>query len=225
MRDVPDYGALARKAPDAAPLRSEALAPGMRVGLFGGSFNPVHDGHLHVAREARRRLGLDRVWWMVSPQNPLKDSVETDAYWRRMAAVWEAADAPGYVVSDVERRLGTAYTSATVAALVARHPGVRFVWIMGADNLAGFHRWRGWTRIMETVPVAVVARPGDALRARLGPAARRYATARVDQRQAVALVEMAAPAWLYLTARLHPASSTEIRSRSRRGSSPTPTLA
>jgi len=202
-------------------MRGELLYPGMRVGLFGGSFNPAHAGHLHVAREAKKRLGLDRVWWMVSPQNPLKDTAQTDAYWRRMADVWALADDPDFVVTDVERRLGTSFTQATVSALVTRHPGVRFVWVMGADNLQGFHRWRGWSSIMNTLPVAVVARPGDALRARLGVAARRFANARVDQAHARALVAMQAPAWLYLTTKLHPASSTELRTQRERASSPT----
>ncbi|MGD2131838.1 MAG: nicotinate-nucleotide adenylyltransferase [Maricaulaceae bacterium] len=213
--DAPNFGALAVKPPDAPPLSGELLAPGMRVGLFGGSFNPVHAGHLHVAREAMRRLGLHRIWWMVSPQNPLKSSKETDDYWRRMAAVWQIADRPGFVVSDIERRLETPYTSATVTALKTRYPRVNFVWVMGADNLAGLHRWNEWRKLMEAVPVAVIARPGDrpsdALRARLGPAAQIYRHARVDQSEASALALMKPPAWTYITAPLHPHSSTALR--------------
>jgi nicotinate-nucleotide adenylyltransferase len=209
------FGALVRKAPDAPPLRSELALPGMRIGLFGGSFNPVHDGHVHVAREAKRRLGLDRVWWLVSPQNPLKDAHETEDYDRRLAAVRAAADAPGFVVSDLERRMGVRYSVEVVAALRARHPRVRFAWIMGADNLASFHRWRDWTGIMAMVPVAVVARPGDALHARSSLAAQRFRDARVDPAHASVLVEMRPPAWLYLTARLNPASSSELRARTR----------
>jgi nicotinate-nucleotide adenylyltransferase len=147
----------------------------------------------------------------VSPQNPLKDSRDTDAYWRRMAHVWQAADAPRMVVSDVERRLGTTFTADTVAALVTRHPEVKFVWLMGADNLLGFHRWRGWEDIMRLLPVAVVARPGDSLRARLGRAATRFPGARLPEHAARALVETPPPAWVYLTAPLHPVSSTALR--------------
>ncbi len=212
---LPRFGALVRGGPDAPPLRSEMVAPGMRIGLFGGSFNPVHEGHLHAAREAGRRLGLDRVWWLVSPQNPLKSVAETEDHARRLDAVRAVADAPGFVVSDVERRLGSVYTVDTIAALRMRHPRVRFAWIMGADNLAGFHRWRDWTAIMRMVPVAVIARPGEALRARSSPAAQRFRDARVDPAHASVLLEMRPPAWLYLTARLNPASSSALRAQAR----------
>jgi nicotinate-nucleotide adenylyltransferase len=187
----------------------------MRIGLFGGSFNPVHEGHLHVAREAKRRLGLDRVWWLVSPQNPLKGADETEDYERRLAAVAAAADDPGFVVSDLERRLGSPYTADTIAALKTRHPRTRFVWIMGADNLASFHRWRDWIAIMRGIPIAVIARPDRALAARSSPAAQRFRNARVNSVHATALVEMRPPAWIYLTARLHPASSSALRARAR----------
>ena len=209
-----DAGPLVRKAPDAPALKSELALPGMRIGLFGGSFNPVHDGHLHVAREAMRRLKLDRVWWLVSPQNPLKPAAETSDFAKRFAGVERIAAEPRFVVSDVERRLGASYTAATIAALAARHPKARFVWIMGADNLQGFHRWRDWAGIMNTVPVAVIARPSDPIRARLSIAAQRFRTARVSSRDAAALVETPAPAWLYLNVRYHPASSTALRARS-----------
>lgn len=208
-----NVGALVRGAPDAPPLRGELLAPGMRVGLFGGSFNPVHDGHAHVAETAMKRLGLDRVWWIVSPQNPLKSRAGATAYEKRLAAVRARAAAPRMVVSDVERRLGAGYTVDTLAALMARAPGVKFVWIMGADNLLEFHRWRGWEEILASTPVAVVARPGDNLKARLGRAATRFPNARLPEHQARALVEAAAPAWVYLTSRLHEASSSALRAR------------
>jgi nicotinate-nucleotide adenylyltransferase len=185
----------------------------MRVGLFGGSFDPVHDGHLQVAREAKRRLGLDRVWWLVSPQNPLKTAQTSKDYDRRLAAVAALARDPGFVISDFERRIGARYTIDVVAALKARHPRVRFVWIMGADNLARFHRWRDWAGILRAMPVAAVARPGDALKARLSPAASRFRHARVDPAHATALLEMSPPAWLYLTTRLNESSSTELRAR------------
>jgi nicotinate-nucleotide adenylyltransferase len=205
--------ALARRGPDAPTLKNEIAYPGMRIGLFGGSFDPAHAGHLHVAREAMRRLALDRVWWLVSPQNPLKRARDTADYERRLAAVSALAAGPGHVVSDLERRIGARYTAEVVDALLARHPRVRFVWIMGADNLATFHRWRDWPGILRAVPVAAVARPGDTLRAQLSPAAQRFRHARVPSAHAHALLEMRPPAWLYLCARLNEASSTELRAR------------
>lgn len=189
------------------------LSPGMRVGLFGGSFNPAHDGHAHVAETALRRLELDRVVWLVSPQNPLKGADETAPLEVRMASARAAArpGGPAMIVSDIESRIGTAWTVDTIRALRARHPGVRFVWLMGSDNLAGFHRWRGWTDIMRSIPVAVVARPGNLLDSRTAPAARRFAGFRVAAEQARLLPALEAPAWTYLTAPLNHRSSTAIR--------------
>jgi len=187
------------------------LRPGMRVGLFGGSFNPAHDGHAHVAETALSRLDLDRVVWLVSPQNPLKARHETAPLADRMASAHGMAKGPAMIVSDVETRIGTAWTVDTLRALKARHPGVRFVWLMGSDNLASFHRWRGWTDIMRMMPVAVVARPGSLLESRAAPAARRFAGHRVSSDEARMLPMMAAPAWTYLTAPLNLSSSTALR--------------
>ena len=189
------------------------LHPGMKVGLFGGSFNPAHDGHAHVAETAMRRLGLDRVVWLVSPQNPLKSSHETAPLAERMASARAAAATvgPSMIVSDFETRIGTRWTVDTVRALTARYPGVKFVWLMGSDNLASFHRWRGWTDIMRLTPVAVVARPGSQLDSRRAPAAARFARFRIPAAQAGLLPSLQAPAWTYLTAPLNPRSSTAIR--------------
>jgi nicotinate-nucleotide adenylyltransferase len=192
------------------------LQPGMRVGLFGGSFNPAHPGHAHVAETARRRLRLDRVIWLVSPQNPLKARHETASLAERMAGVRALAAGPGMIVSDAETKLGSAYTIDTVRALKARYPGVKFVWIMGADSLATFHRWRGWTQIMREVPVAVVARPWISLRSRSAPAARRFAHARRPASQAVLLPDATPPAWVFLPGPLNFQSSTALRERLRR---------
>ena len=185
----------------------------MRVGLFGGSFNPTHEGHAHVAETAMRRLELDRVIWLVSPQNPLKPSHETRPLAERMAQARKYAQASGMIVSDAETRLGSQYTIDTLRVLRARFPGVKFVWIMGADSLAGFHRWRGWTQIMREVPVAVISRPWIALKARTSPAARRFAFARWPASAAARLPEATAPAWVYLTGPLNFASSTALRAR------------
>ena len=188
------------------------LAPGMRVGLFGGSFNPVHDGHAHVAEVALQRLGLDRLIWLVSPQNPLKTGQDTAPLAARMAGVQRLAGRRE-IVSDLETRLGVAYTIDTVRILRARFPGVHFVWIMGSDNLASFHRWRGWTDLLRAVPVAVVSRPGALLQSRLGPAARRFPHGRLPSRESRLLPFLAPPAWTFLRGPLHTASSTAIRAK------------
>lgn len=191
------------------------LQPGMAVGLFGGSFNPAHDGHAHVAETAMRRLGLDRVIWLVSPQNPLKDARDSAPLAERMssarAAAKLAADGRAMLVSDFESRAGTQWTVDTLRALTARHPGVRFVWLMGSDNLASFHKWRGWTDIMRMMPVAVVARPGSLHLSHTAPAAARFASARVPATRARLLPDLEAPAWTWLTAPLNPRSSTALR--------------
>jgi nicotinate-nucleotide adenylyltransferase len=192
------------------------LSPGMRVGLFGGSFNPVHDGHAHVAETARRRLGLDRVLWLVSPQNPLKSSAETADLATRMEGARRMARGPAMVVTDAETRLRVQYTIDTIRRLKARYPRVRFVWIMGADSLAGFHRWRGWTEIMREVPVAVISRPWAALRSRFSPATQRFAHGRIPSRRARLLAGSPAPRWAFLRAPLNFQSSTALRERQRR---------
>ena len=193
------------------------LKPGMRVGLYGGSFNPAHEGHAHVAETARRRLGLDRVIWLVSPQNPLKSGHETAPLAQRMAGARKAARGRNMIVSDAETRFGSQYTVDTLRALKARFPGVQFVWIMGADSLATFHRWRGWTQIMAEVPVAVVSRPWISLKSRSSPAARRFAAARAPIQQAKLLPRTNPPRWVFLTGPLNFQSSTLLRERMRGG--------
>ncbi len=207
----------ARRAPRAgrpASLRlGFHLEPGLRVGLFGGSFNPAHEGHAHVAETARKRLGLDRVIWLVSPQNPLKSAHETAPLAERMEGVRRRARGRAMVVSDAETRLGAQYSIDTIRALKARFPGVHFVWIMGADSLATFHRWRGWTQIMAEVPVAVVSRPWISLKSRFSPAARRFAHARRPTSRARLLPGTTPPQWVFLTGPLNFQSSTSLRER------------
>ena len=209
----------ARLVPKAGRPRVQRLGfdlkPGMRVGLYGGSFNPVHDGHVHVAETALKNLRLDRVIWLVSPQNPLKTRHETAPLVERMAGVRARAGGPAMIVSDAETRIGSQYTIDTVRVLRARFPGVHFVWIMGADSLAGFHGWRGWTQIMRELPVAIVSRPWAALKARTSPAAKRFAHYRRPAREGPLLAAMKAPAWVYLRGPFNFASSTAIRDRQR----------
>jgi nicotinate-nucleotide adenylyltransferase len=207
-RRVPEAG-----RPNALRLGFD-LQPGMRVGLYGGSFNPPHAGHAHVAETALARLNLDRVIWLVSPQNPLKHRRAAELE-TRMAAARSQAKGPRMIVSDLEARLGVAYTVDVIRILQVRFPGVNFVWLMGADNLATFHRWRGWAEIMRRVPVAVVARPGFVLKGGLSAAARRFSGARWPESAARALPAARPPAWVFLTAPLHFASSTTLRRAAR----------
>ena len=188
----------------------------MRVGLYGGSFNPAHEGHAHVAETARRRLNLDRVIWLVSPQNPLKARHETADLNERIAGARALTQGIGMIVVGAETKLGSNYTIDTIRSLKARFPGVKFVWIMGADSLASFHRWRGWTQIMREVPVAVVSRPWISLKSRFAPAARRFAHARRPSSQAARLAGMTPPAWVFLRGPLNFQSSTALRERLRR---------
>jgi nicotinate-nucleotide adenylyltransferase len=188
------------------------LSPGMKVGLFGGSFDPAHEGHALVAETALKRLGLDRVIWLVSPGNPLKPNAPAELG-RRLQSARRLARGPRMVVSDAETRIGQRYTIDTVRALKARFPGVRFVWIMGADSLLGFHLWRGWTELMREVPMAIVTRPGSAIRSRLAPAARRFARGRLPSSRARRLAFARPPAWIFLRAPWSFASSSALRSR------------
>ena len=180
------------------------------VGLLGGSFDPAHDGHAHVTREALRRFGLDRVWWLVSPGNPLKAHGPAPLP-QRMARAREVVRHPRVEVTDVEARLGTRHTAETLAALRRLHPRVRFVWLMGADNLAQLHLWEDWRRIVEGVPVGVLARPGVRISARRSKAAAVFAEARLSVHEAHRLSHARAPAWCLVNAPMLDASSTAIR--------------
>ncbi|WP_298911952.1 nicotinate (nicotinamide) nucleotide adenylyltransferase [uncultured Algimonas sp.] len=184
---------------------------GLAVGLFGGSFNPAHAGHLHVAEAGLRELALDQVWWLVSPQNPLKPA-QPDA--RQRADTIRALDLPyAMKISHIETRLETRYTVELLRILRHRNADTRFVYMIGADNLAQMPEWKDWKALFELVPVAVVARPGQAVRARLGRVARRVAQSRVSEAQAHTLKDRDPPAWTYLTLPLNPLSSSRIRMR------------
>jgi nicotinate-nucleotide adenylyltransferase len=184
--------------------------PGMVVGLLGGSFDPAHGGHVHITREALKRLRLDRVWWLVSPGNPLKTQGPAPLD-RRMAQARALMHDPRVRVTDIESRFGTRYTAQTLQRLFRLYPGVRFVWLMGADNLSQFHRWDRWQWIMQNVPVAVIARPGARTRARTSPAAARFRFARQHQAAAELLARRDPPAWMLLNVPMSDASSTAIR--------------
>lgn len=186
---------------------------GLRIGLLGGSFNPAHAGHLHVSRLALERLKLDQVWWLVSPQNPLKAQRGMAPLADRLAGARRAAADPRIRVGALERDLGTRYTVDTLAAIKVRFPGLRFVWLMGADILLELPRWKRWRDVFRAVPIAVFARPSYSLKARSGRAARRFAEARRLASRAPDLAAMTPPAWVFLRIPLHGASASRIRAR------------
>ena len=186
---------------------------GLRIGLLGGSFNPPHEGHVHVSEAALKKLGLDYVWWLVSPQNPLKPSRGMAGFDKRLEAAKRLADKhPRMVVTGIEQELGTRFTIDTLKALKRRFSGTRFVWLMGSDNLVQIPRWRSWQRIFAEVPVAVVARPGSALPARHSKASNRFKGAALpaDPRFADAIP----PALTVIEVKRNPASGTKLRAQS-----------
>lgn len=186
-------------------------APGMRIGLFGGSFNPPHDGHRLVSRESFKRLGLDALWWLVSPGNPLKDHSGLAPLADRIAGAEALVDHPRVRITGFEAHQGFAYTYDTLEFLRRTMPDRRFVWIMGADSLASFHRWERWEDIFRLMPIAVYVRPGSTRTATFSPAARRFADARLDESDARLLPTCQAPAWVFLHGMMSSLSSTQIR--------------
>lgn len=182
------------------------------MGLLGGSFNPAHEGHLHISRHAIRRLGLDAVWWLVSPQNPLKPSKGMMPFNVRLEEAMIVADTdPRIIATDIEHGLNTRYTVDTIAALKRLYPKTRFAWIMGTDNLHQIHLWKKWQKIFEMVPVCVVDRDTDRGRLRGCPAATRFYPRMVAQDQAAGLLSLPLPAWTILRTPRHPQSASKIR--------------
>ncbi len=186
--------------------------PGQAIGLLGGSFDPAHAGHVQITQAALKRFALDRIWWLVTPGNPLKEHGPAPLP-VRLDAAKAMMRHPRVSITDIEAKLNTRYTAQTIAALQAKYPGVRFVWLMGADNLIQFHRWQNWRNIMESVPVGVLARPGDRVAARLSKAARVYRHAKIPARASATLGQRAAPGWCFVNLPMNAQSSSAIRGR------------
>jgi nicotinate-nucleotide adenylyltransferase len=186
-------------------------APNMRIGLLGGSFNPAHEAHREISLTALKRLGLDQVWWLVTPGNPLKDPSKLASLESRVEVARKMARHPRIEVTGFAG--GSAYTIDLLTELRRRFPGVNFVWLMGADNLAQFHRWRAWEEIFAAMPMAVLDRPGLRLKARASKAAQRFALYQVDESDAGGLARLEPPAWTILSHRLSGLSSTELRAK------------
>ncbi len=191
--------------------RLPPFRPGMRIGLLGGSFNPPHEGHALVTRIALTRLRLDRVWWLVTPGNPLKSQANLAALQARVEAARRLIESSRVVVTDIEAHIGARYTYDTLAWLTRRAPDVRFVWIMGADNLSQFHLWRHWRAIADRVPIAVVDRPGSTFRAMSGRAAVALSPWRVPEARATGFADLEPPAFLFLHGPRSELSSTVLR--------------
>lgn len=185
--------------------------PGQRIGLFGGTFDPPHEAHLAACLLAMKRIALDRVWWLVTPGNPLKDTMGLAPLDERVAAARELARHPRIDVTGIEAEIGMCYSYNTVRYLISHCPGVRFVWIMGADNLRTFHRWQKWRDMAELVPIAVVDRLGPSLYATSGVAAQALGRRRIREAEAASLPTRPTPAWVFLHGLKSPLSSTALR--------------
>ncbi|MFG1360424.1 nicotinate-nucleotide adenylyltransferase [Xanthobacter tagetidis DSM 11602] len=204
---------LSRRAARRLPLAT----PGLRVGLFGGSFNPAHGAHRAASLLALHRLRLDRVWWLVTPGNPLKNNADLPSVEARVACARAVARHPRIDVTAFEADYGLGYSYQTVRLLTARMREVRFVWIMGADNLARFDRWQRWREIADLVPIAVVDRMGDSLAATASRAAQALGRYRIEESDAPLLANLSPPAWVFLHGLKSPVSSTQIRALRQRG--------
>ncbi|MGI9394107.1 MAG: nicotinate-nucleotide adenylyltransferase [Boseongicola sp.] len=183
---------------------------GRKIGLLGGSFDPAHAGHVHITHEALKRFGLDEVWWLVSPGNPLKTSGPAPLK-KRLAVARELMRHPRVRVTSLEQKLGTRFTVETLEALIQRYPGVEFVWLMGADNLASFHHWERWRDIFALIAIGVFARPGERISARHSPAAKHFRTSRLKESEASSLAYSTPPCWCFLNIPMRYESSSEIR--------------
>ncbi|MDG2473647.1 MAG: nicotinate-nucleotide adenylyltransferase [Paracoccaceae bacterium] len=195
--------------------KQKMLLKGTTIGLLGGSFDPPHAGHVHITNQALQAFRLDMVWWLVSPRNPLKLKSSLSVH-IRVKDSRKIIHKPKVFVSDIENRLNTHSTSQTLQKLFKCYPGVRFVWLMGADNLINFHKWDHWTWIMENIPVGVMARPGEQIKAGLSKTAMRYRKFRVKASNAAMIPFMEAPAWSLLGGPMQDISSTQIREQSLR---------
>lgn len=184
-----------------------------RIGIFGGSFNPPHSGHRLVAETALKRLRLDQIWWLVTPGNPLKSRGELLPLAERIELVGRLTRHPGMKVTAFEVVLGSSYTAQTVEMLRLLRPDLRFVWVMGADNLAGFHRWKDWRGIAGLVPIAVIDRPGASLSTLSAPMAKAFENQRLPERDAAMIAGMKPPVWTFVHAPLDTTSSTELRNK------------
>ena len=189
----------------------ESVSPNQKIGILGGSFNPAHEGHLSISKIALQRLNLDAVWWIISPRNPLKKYDILYDFEERVSSAEKVIDTNHISISKLERDAQIKYTIGTVEYLNTRYFGTKFVWIMGADNLKDFHRWREWDKLALTVPIAIIDRPSSSLDVTSSLFANKYRKYRVDEADAQNLANKKQPAWVFLHSKLNDQSSSQLR--------------
>lgn len=189
----------------------ESVSPNQKIGILGGSFNPAHEGHLSISKIALQRLNLDVVWWIISPRNPLKKYDILYDFEERVSSAEKVIDTNHISISKLERDAQIKYTIGTVEYLNTRYFGTKFVWIMGADNLKDFHRWREWDKLALTVPIAIIDRPSSSLDVTSSLFANKYRKYRVDEADAQNLADKKKPAWVFLHSKLNDQSSSQLR--------------
>ena len=184
--------------------------PGLTIGLLGGSFDPPHEGHVHITKIAIKIFNLSRLWWLVSPGNPIKDKAPSDIN-KRFLASKKIMQHPSVTITDIEKKLKTKFTFQTLIKIRKLYPGTRFVWLMGADNLVNFHHWKNWDWIMKNVPIGVLARPKEQIKAGLSPAATRFGKYRLPKEKSFLLPYLSPPVWTLVTGPMKNISSSKLR--------------
>ena len=187
-----------------------SVQPGLTIGLLGGSFDPPHEGHVHITKLALKIFNLSKIWWLVCPENPIKSVTPSDVNSRFLASK-KIMKHPSVVITDLERKFKTKYTFQTLIRLKKLYPSTKFVWLMGADNLINFHHWKNWDWIMKNIPIGVMARPRDQIKAGLSPAAIRFSKYRLPREKSLLLPYLSPPVWTLVTGSMKNISSTKLR--------------
>ena len=187
-----------------------SVEPGLTIGLLGGSFDPPHEGHVHITKLALKFFNLSKIWWLVCPENPIKSVTPSDVNSRFLASK-KIMKHPSVVITDLERKFKTKYTFQTLIKLKKIYPSTKFVWLMGADNLINFHHWKNWDWIMKNIPIGVMARPRDQIKAGLSPAAIRFSKYRLPREKSLLLPYLSPPVWTLVTGSMKNISSTNLR--------------
>ena len=188
------------------------VLPGLTIGLLGGSFDPPHEGHVHISKIAIKIFNLSKLWWLVSPGNPIKDKMPSNIT-NRVQEEKKIMEHPSVIITDIEKKLQTKFTFQSLIKIKKLYPGTRFVWIMGADNLINFHHWENWDWIMKNIPIGVMARPTEQIKAGLSPAATRFRKYRLPQEKSLLLPYLSPPVWTLVTGSMKNISSTKLRGK------------